>query len=146
MPRLKKPDACHGCPFAGDMQGFVPDEYVEGAEVCVVGQGPGDDEEEGRVIVGWQGRFPIYEPHPQAPFLGRTGHVMERRYFPLAGLERGKVSLANAIRCRVGHTNKLPPLDNRDFRRAVEQCQREYFRPPASTKLLVAEGRSPSSP
>lgn len=140
MSRLPKPRDCVGCPFYEDGQGWVPDEMVEGAEVCVMGQNPGEDEEHGRRITGFQGRLPLHEPHPPAPYLGRTGFQMERRYFPLAGLERGKVSLANPIRCRVQGGNKLPPVTALTLRRAMEQCQRAYFHPPASTRLFVAEG------
>ena len=142
MSRLKKPPECQGCPFFGDGYGFVGDEYVDSAETCIVGQNPGADEEAGQKLVGWQGRNPIYEPHPPAPYLGRTGSVMERRYFPLAGLERGKVSLANVIRCRIGGTNTLPDVRSVTLKKAVEWCQHHYFRPPASTRLLVAEGET----
>ena len=142
---LPKPEACRGCPFWQDGEGgFVPDEMVEGTQVLVMGQNPGADEEAGRKVVNvsWEGsrRHAATEPHPPAPYLGMTGYDMERKYFPLAGLERGKVSLANPIRCRWHGSNELPAIDSTVARKAVEHCQRAYFKPPASTRLIVAEG------
>ena len=49
---LPKPKTCEGCPLAGDMQGFVPDELVEDAPVLVLAQAPGADEEAGMKVVG----------------------------------------------------------------------------------------------
>ena len=107
------------------MKGFVPDEIVEDAEVFVLAQGPGGDEErEGR------------------PMVGRTGDMMEREFFPRASLERGHVSIGNVIRCRWQRngtrTNDLPP--EAILKPAMAQCQEAYFRPPPSTKLIVAQG------
>ena len=122
----------------------MPDEMIPGAEVVCLGQNPGENEEAGRKVtnVSWDGtrRHTTTEPHPPAPYLGITGYDMERRYFPLAGLERGKVSLANPIRCRWHGTNELPPADSTLVKRAVEHCQRAYYKPPASTRLVIAEG------
>ena len=142
---MKKPPGCHGCPFYQDGEGFVPDEYVEGATTLVMGQNPGADEEAGRKVtnLAWQGRrrVPTTEPHPPAPYLGTTGYDMERQYFPLAGLVRGEnVSLANPIRCRWQGKNELPPVGTPLIRQVVEHCQQAHFRPPSSTKLIIAEG------
>lgn len=119
---LVKPDACVGCPLYQDGHGFVPDEMIEGAAVLVLGQNPGADEaREGR------------------PFVGRTGEEMMRVYFPAAGLRRGiTVSVANAIRCRWTHSNVLPP--ERVLKPALAWCMREHYRPPVSTRLVVASG------
>ena len=39
---------CIGCPAAGDMLGFVPDEIRQQSPVVMYAQGPGADEEAGR--------------------------------------------------------------------------------------------------
>src|SRR2546427_203478 len=94
-PRMNpKPPACKGCPFYGDGQGFVPDEYREGSSVLLLFQGPGADEEAGRVMAS---KTPlVYEPHPPAPLLGATGLSLSLEFLPAAGLNREDVSLANA--------------------------------------------------
>jgi len=103
-------------------QPFVPDEIVDGSEVFVLGQNPGVDEcREGR------------------PFVGKTGQVMMQRYFPEAGLERGvNVSLGNVLRCRWQNSNDLPPEPA--LTKAIQHCQAAHFRPPSTTRLVVAQG------
>ena len=133
---LPKPDACRGCPAWGDGQGWVPDDMKPGAEVCVIGQNPGGDEEAGRRYLGNE----QYEPSPHMPLIGRTGRVWERGYLPLAGLDRSEVSTGNIVRCRWNHSDKLPPLNQKIVRQAIEHCNRAHFRPPASTKVFVAMG------
>ena len=118
---LSKPSSCGGCPLFGDGTGFVGDEIVGTASVYILGQNPGADEErEGR------------------PFVGETGQAMERNYFPLAGLERGKVSIGNVLRCRYHHHNDLP--DGPTLVDSVAHCTREHLRIPDSTHLVVAQG------
>lgn len=144
---LPKPHECCGCPLAGDMQGFVPDEIVD-APVLILAQGPGADEEAGMKVVGHEyagrRRVAVKEPYPRgpAPLIGETGHQMEQDYFPVAGLERGKVSLANVLKCRqiVGgkRTNDLPT--GKILARAVEHCTAAHLRIPEHTKLIVAMG------
>lgn len=138
---LPKPPTCDGCPFKSRGKYWVPDEYVEGAEVLVLSQNPGADEEAGRRLVGYEGKHRQYEPCQPAPFTGTTGYDLQRRYLPLAGLERGhNVSLANPIRCRVDNSNELPPVSDKTVRAAIEHCQFHHYRPSASTRLVVAEG------
>ena len=80
---LPKPEGCIGCPLFGDGMGFVPDEIIEGAEVFVLGQNPGEEEEAEHI-----------------PFTGRTGQRMDKRFLPLAGLTRGEnVSVGNVYKC-----------------------------------------------
>ena len=136
MPLLPKPDACQGCPAYGDGQGWVPDDMKPGVEVCVIGQNPGGDEEAGRRYLGHE----QYEPSPHMPLIGKTGRVWERGYLPLAGLDRSEVSTGNIIRCRWGHKDKLPPLNQKIVRQAIEHCNRAHFRPPESTRVFVAMG------
>src|SRR5262249_6864545 len=102
------------------------DEPIPGAPVLVLGQNPGADEErEGR------------------PFVGRTGEMMVREWLPRAGLIRGEnVSIANTLRCRwqgpQGRTNNLP--NGKVLNEAIRHCTESYFRVPAGTKLIVAQG------
>ena len=138
--RLPKPSACQGCPAFGDGTGFVPDEIVEGAEVAVCGQNPGEYEENGTKIVGYESGQPVIESHPHAPYLGPTGYVMEKQYFPVAGLARGSVTVLNAMRCRWNHTDTMRPLKSPEQRAAIDHCTRAHQRLPASTRLIVAEG------
>lgn len=122
---LPKPEPCVPCTEYGDGLGFVPDEIVEGAEVLILGQNPGADEER-------LGR----------PFVGDTGQMQEKDFFPLAGLERGRVSIANTLRCRrqIGATrdNKMP--SGKRWEGAVGTCLAAHFRVPPSTRLIVAQG------
>ena len=138
---ILKPPTCDGCPFKSRGKYWVPDEYAEGAETLVLSQNPGSDEIEGRRLVAYDGKHRVYEPCAPAPLTGTTGYDLTRKYLPLAGLERGvSVSLANPIRCRLDGKNDLPPVTDKTLRQAVEHCQREHYRPPASTRLVVAEG------
>lgn len=114
---------------------------IPSAEVLLLSQNPGADEEAGRRLTGYDGKHRLYEPYTPAPLIGVTGYDLGRKYLPLAGLERGhSVSLANPIRCRPDGEDKLPPTTDATLRAAVEHCQQAYYRPPASTRLIVAEG------
>lgn len=119
---LAKPNPCVGCPMYQDGIGFVPDEIINGAEVFVLGQNPGEDEErEGR------------------PFVGKSGMLMDSIYLPAGGLQRGlNVSIGNVVRCRWNKTNKLPSA--KILAPAMALCTREYLRIPGSVRLIVAQG------
>ena len=123
---LPKPEACIGCPLYGNGLGYCPDEIVEGAPVLVQGQGPGKDEESEHI-----------------PYTGATGEKLNKRFLPLAGLERGEnVSISNTIRCRWQRggipTDKLPPDDI--LQDAIRHCTRAHQNIPRSTRLIVAQG------
>jgi len=140
---LPKPPECRGCPLYGDGQGFVPDALVEGAAVLVLGQNPGPDEERGARVTGYaEGGKATYEPCAQAPFLGKTGFELGRVYLPAAGLERGEVSLGNALRCRWIKDGKRvnDPPPEALLRPALEHCTKAHSRIPDSTRLIVASG------
>jgi len=133
MRLVRDVPGCLGCPLRGDgSQGFVPDEIIERAPVLVVGQNPGEQEEaEGK------------------PFVGKTGQTMEKTYFKLAGLERGRVSIANALRCRWQDSNELPPLvqpkQAQAGKRGIAEeallhCQKAHGYLPSGTKLIVSQG------
>lgn len=120
---LPKPKSCYGCPFYGDGKGFVPDELHDYAPVFIVGQNPGAEEEA-------QGK----------PFVGPTGEMMARDYFPRAALNRDKVSIGNIVRCRLNHTNELPPADAVVTRDAIAHCTRSHLKVPDGTRLIVTQG------
>ena len=137
---------CVGCPLASDFQGFVPDILVTDARVLVLAQNPGEFEEQGKRIVGYEyagrRRVPVTEPCSPQPLIGPTGYDMVQDFFPLAGLERGSVSLANVLKCRQivagKRTNDLPT--GKTLGLAVAHCTAAHLRIPASTQLIVAMG------
>lgn len=131
---------CIGCPFAGDMKGFVPDALNENAKLFIFAQNPGEQEEQGFKVTGYSYGKPGLESHPPAPLIGPTGYMLEREYLPLTGFSRDSVSLGNALRCRLNHENELPPLNNPKLKQALEHCHKAHFKLPASTKLIVAMG------
>ena len=96
---MDKPAACLGCPMYHDGKGFVPDEHPEGAEVMLVMQNPGWNEEQ----VG-------------KPAVGDSGEYLNTHFIPLLGLERQDVSVANILKCRWYNpikkekTNDLPSV------------------------------------
>jgi uracil-DNA glycosylase family 4 len=105
------------------MKNFVPDEVRDNAEVFILGQNPGDQEErEGR------------------PFVGQTGRAMDKDFFPAAGLTRESVSIGNAVRCRWNNSNSLPPIEGLLARSAVEHCTHAHLRITSGTRLLIATG------
>lgn len=140
---LAKPAACVGCPLYGDGKGFVPDELVPGAEVLVLAQNPGGDEEKGDRVVGYAGGRPIYQTDTPRPLIGKTGYELTTTYLPIAGLTRGKdVSLANVLKCRAvkngRRTNDLPAPSVVDV--AVAHCTGAHLSIPKSVRLVIAMG------
>ncbi len=138
MSRLVKPKECVGCPLEHASKWWVPDEIVEGATVFGLAQNPGANEEAGRKIVGWTGATPLEEECGPAPLIGKTGWDLDKHFLPLAGFERGEVSLGNTIRCRLNGTNDLPKPSV--IKAAAQHCERAFLKIPASTKLVVAIG------
>ena len=136
---MKKPPECLACPFYGTGNGFVPDRYVPGSPVCLVGQNPGEDEEKGQRLLAYRGKERLYEPATPQPFIGPTGLDLARKWLPFAGLSPETVSYANTIRCRVGGKNTLPSLESKELRQAIVHCQR-HFKPPAETRVFMALG------
>ena len=113
--------------MAGDMKGFVPDEIIPGATVQLLLQNPGADEEK-------SGR----------PAVGKSGQMMDTKFLPLAGLERGlNVNVANVLKCRWvingKRTNDLPPASI--LKPAVAHCTKAYLRIPSETKLVIGLGK-----
>ncbi|KKM76641.1 hypothetical protein LCGC14_1378060 [marine sediment metagenome] len=144
---LRKPKGwteCVGCD-PEDPWGFVPDEYIEGAEVLFHYQNPGEYEEAGQRCVDPLGRNKwVSEPDRNRPLIGPTGYEFDRNYLPLARLERGKnVSVSNTLRCRFkgqdGKRNNNMPSSSTLYQ-ATLHCTQAHFKPPESTRLIVAGG------
>ena len=113
---LPKPSSCIGCPWAGDMTGFVPDEVPDGVRVLFVAQNPGASEE-------LQGR----------PLIGVTGQMFRSR-FVARHLPGVMVGYANILKCRAAVTkdgkttrsNSMPPLGGKAWQTVVGHC-RQYL-------------------
>ena len=145
---LPKPPSCASCPLYQDGRGYVPDKPCNDAEVAIVAQSPGADEEAGLRVVGVEyvghRRVPQKEPNPTgpAPLIGMTGYDMERDFFPLAGLQRSQVSLHNVLKCRWApggrRTNDMP--SGKLLEQAVAHCTQAHMKIPGSVRLLVTMG------
>lgn len=113
--------------MAGDMKGFVPDEWVAGSTVVILAQNPGANEErEGR------------------PMCGRTGELMDTAFIPLANLERGKnVSVANILKCRwTDQGKKVDALPTGEvYDQAVAHCTGAHLHIPESITHIVLQGK-----
>jgi DNA polymerase len=81
--------ACTRCPLAAGRTTVVFGEGDPHADLMVVGEGPGREED-------LQGR----------PFVGRSGQLLDRLLLEEAGLQRAQVYIANVVKCR--------PPGNRD--------------------------------
>lgn len=118
--------ACQRCPLARGRTQVVFGEGDPDADLMVVGEGPGHDEDV-------QGR----------PFVGRSGKLLDRLLLEEIGVPRSAVYIANVVKCR--------PPNNRDPMPAeIEACrpwleaQVKLIRPSVvltlgnfSTKLLL---------
>ena len=79
---------CHACPLAASRLNVVFGDGAETAEILLIGEGPGQNEDE-------QG----------LPFVGRAGKLLDDM-LEIIGLDRTKVYIANIVKCR--------PPENRD--------------------------------
>ena len=120
---IPKGSPCSGCPAYGLSPSYVPDEVKPGSPIYLLNQNPGADEE----AIG-------------IPMVGKTGQAWENNFLGHAHLTREDVSIGNAIRCRWGRSNDLPPVSTTMVKDAIAHCQRAYFHPPEGTKLFIAAG------
>ncbi len=91
--------SCTRCPLAAGRTQVVFGEGSSHADLMVVGEGPGAEEDR-------QGR----------PFVGRSGALLDRLLREEAGLDREEVYIANVVKCR--------PPGNRDPRPdEIEACR-----------------------
>jgi uracil-DNA glycosylase family 4 len=114
---MRKPEACKGCPFFDDGEGFVPDEIYPGARLTFIAQNPGETEET-----------------LKRPMIGRTGQLIMGdigRY----GFDRKDCSWMNVIKCRcrdeTGKKGNKLPVDARTDK-AADWCIREHMKVPES--------------
>ena len=117
-------------------EGFVPDDIRPNTEVLVIGQNPGEHEEQGHRITGYNGSRPTMVPCRPQPFVGPTGYQLNKTFLPLAGLTRDDVSVANTIRCRWNNTNDLPK--GKVLKEALAYCRQ--YDTKVEFKLTVAMG------
>ena len=83
---------CTKCPLAAGRTTVVFGEGDPNANLMVVGEGPGREED-------LQGR----------PFVGRSGQLLDRLLAEEAGLRREQVYIANVVKCRPpGNRDPLP--------------------------------------
>jgi uracil-DNA glycosylase len=83
---------CTRCPLAAGRTTVVFGEGDPHADLMVVGEGPGREED-------LQGR----------PFVGRSGQLLDRLLAEEAGLRRAQVYIANVVKCRPpGNRDPLP--------------------------------------
>ena len=80
--------ACRGCALADTRTNVVFGDGAEDAEILLIGEGPGQHEDEQGV-----------------PFVGRAGQLLDDM-LEIIGLDRTKVYIANIVKCR--------PPNNRD--------------------------------
>jgi DNA polymerase len=111
LPELEAPAAStweelvarvQGCTACADLAAsrtrVVPGERPPGAEVLLVGEAPGAQEDETGV-----------------PFVGRSGQLLDQ-LLAEAGLHRAQVAVANVLKCR-------PPANRTPRRGEVERCR-----------------------
>ncbi len=117
---------CERCPLARGRTTVVFGEGDANADLMVVGEGPGHDED-------LQGR----------PFVGRSGKLLDRLLVEEIGMRRESVYIANVVKCRPpGNRDPLPA--EIDACRPWLEAQVELIRPQVvltlgnfSTKLLL---------
>lgn len=90
---------CVACPeLAASRTQVVPGTFPAGADVLLVGEAPGAEEDLGGV-----------------PFVGRSGRLLDS-LLAEAGLARERVAVANVLKCR-------PPANRTPRRGEVERCR-----------------------
>ena len=99
-------DACRKCAIGYERQNNVYGEGNACAQLMVVGEGPGETEDQ-------LGR----------PFVGRAGQLLDRMLAAI-GLARGEVYICNTVKCRA-----TVPGPNGPRNRAPDQLEMENCRP-----------------
>jgi len=104
-------ESCTRCPLAKGRTTVVFGEGDPNADLMVVGEGPGHEED-------LQGR----------PFVGRSGQLLDRLLLEEAGLERRQVYIANVVKCRPPGNRDPEPAEIDACRPFLEQ-QIDLIRP-----------------
>ena len=109
---------CRACPLAGGRQNVVFGDGAQDAEILLIGEGPGQNEDE-------QG----------LPFVGRAGKLLDDM-LEIIGLDRTRVYIANIVKCR--------PPQNRDPLTVEQEACIGYLRRQTALlkpKVIVCLGR-----
>jgi uracil-DNA glycosylase family 4 len=97
---VKESMLCRNCRYKDCV--VVPNYKVEGAEILIVGEAPGEKEE-----------------YHGIPFVGPAGSLL-RQTLKGAGFDMKKVALCNAVMCR-------PPKNETPKRQEIEMCSRQFL-------------------
>ncbi|MGM0509893.1 MAG: uracil-DNA glycosylase, partial [Thermoplasmatota archaeon] len=95
-------ETCTKCPLHENRTNAVPGEGDGDADIMLIGEGPGEKEDE-------QGR----------PFVGRAGKFLDE-LLDSAGLNRDEVFITNVVKCR--------PPDNRDPKKGEIKACNPYLK------------------
>lgn len=152
MP-IKKPNACKGCPFYDKSEYITPDVMLKDSEVLILAQNPGEHEEQGLQLSGYQyinnRREEVTGKVRPQPLIGASGNWLRREFWPLTKLEYASTSRANVIKCRPYHSNELPSVNStkpvkditqKMLKQAIAHCTRAYLRIPPTVKHILAMG------
>ena len=150
---ILKPSGCNGCPLEKLSRYITPDYIVENSEVSILGQAPGQHEEEGlkleRNDYSYGRRNEITTPVTPQPLIGATGNWLRKEFWPLTRLDYSSVSRHNVIKCRPNGLNELPNIGSnkaingistKTLKQAIHHCSRAYLRFPTRTKYILAMG------
>ena len=110
--------ACRGCALADTRTNVVFGDGAEDAEILLIGEGPGQHEDEQGV-----------------PFVGKAGQLLDDM-LEIIGLDRTKVYIANVVKCR--------PPQNRDPLETEQDACIGYLRSQVALvkpKIIVCLGR-----
>lgn len=105
---LPKPDACKGCPFYGRGWGFVPPHGPEDADILMLAESPGENEEREGV-----------------PLVGKAGWQFNGAC-SVNGINRDRTLIVNTILCR---PPKQANLHDSQWIKAINHCARAYTQP-----------------
>ncbi len=148
-----KPEGCKGCPFYAKSKYITPDAFIPDAEILILAQAPGEHEEQGRAIKGYDyyggKRVEQVEHVRPQPLIGAAGNKLREEFWPLTKVPYNTVSRGNVIKCRPYGKNDLPniagnkPVNDitvKELKAAVAHCTNHYLRIPASVKHVLVMG------
>ena len=124
---MQKPNSCSGCPLFEKGKGFVPDAIAPHPDYVLCGEAPGKTE--------------VAE---SKPFIGQAGHVLKNWLIHAVpelkvAMERGKVTLANTLRCLPPEIQGRPYPRGEEKDRAEAQCRAYDDYGEAHTVVLFGE-------
>lgn len=142
---VPKPETCRPCPLYGDGWGFVKDLHPPGAEMAILAQNPGDNEERGVEVIQYVGKNKVTQHVDPQPLIGATGFAWKRDFLPKARLDT-PVALLNVLKCRVQlkstdkagrpkRTNDMPK--GKVLKEAVKWCSQYLHLDETVTKVVT---------